>query len=151
MNWRVGPNTRGHINCEMLDMSNCFISSQFTYKKLLHSHIVGKNEKKGLTTNYIYAIVWLVFTWSPYHWSLVEITPVLTTCTTFIFHDSSSQWVMALLGTPIVTSQWIMTLLCIHNMVSQKIMTFLGTSLLCITTSNYDIAVSPVKTLKLYT
>ncbi len=27
----------------------------------------------------IYAIIWLVLTWSPYPWSLVEITPVLTT------------------------------------------------------------------------
>ncbi len=38
------------------------------------------------------------------------------------------QWVMTLLGTPIVMPQWIMMLLCVHNMASQWIMTLLGTS-----------------------
>ncbi len=44
---------------------------------------------------WFYAVLWLVFTWYPYPWSPVEITPVLTTffvditpvCTTFMFRD----------------------------------------------------------------
>ncbi len=40
----------------------------------------------------------------------------------------AQQWVMTLLGTYIVMPQLIMTLLCVHNMASQWIMTLLGTS-----------------------
>ncbi len=64
----------------------------------------------------------------------------------------AQQWVMMLLWTSVkLTLQWIMMLLCVHNMESQWIMTLLGTFLLCITTPNYDIAVSQVNFLKLYT
>ncbi len=48
-------------------------------------------------------------------------------------------------------SQWIMTFLCVHNMASQWIMTCYEPLLLCITTPNYDIAVSPVNLFKLCT
>ncbi len=53
-----------------------------------------------------YAVLWLVFRWSPHPWSPVEITPVLTTfcgyypCVHYIY----VQWL-------IMTSQWVMTLL----------------------------------------
>ncbi len=79
----------------------------------------------------IYAVLWLIFMWSPYPWSPVEttlcsllfvdITPV---CTTFV----ASQWVMMLLRTCIVMSQWVMTLLCVHIMASQCIVMLLWTS-----------------------
>ncbi len=54
-----------------------------------------------------YAVLWLVLTWSPYRWSLVEITPVLTTCCGyypcvhyfyFPWHIMTSQCPMMLLG-----------------------------------------------------
>ncbi len=38
----------------------------------------------------IYAVLWLVFTCSPYPWSSMEIT----ICATFIFHDSSGRFVI---------------------------------------------------------
>ncbi len=68
----------------------------------------------------------------------------------FCVRDSpivAQQWVTTLLGTSNVMSQWIMMLLCVHNMTSQWIM-----NLFCyITIPNYDIAVSLVNSLKLYT
>ncbi len=116
------------------------------------------NISRNISSKYV--ILWLVFTWSPYHWSLVEITPELITpvCTTFVFHDLlwhhngsqnhkeclmvASQWVMMLLGTFIVMWQWVLTLLYVHIMASQCLMMLL--LLLCITMPNYNIAVSPV-------
>ncbi len=97
-----------------------------------------------------YAILWLVFTWYPYPWSPVEITPVLTTFCWY-YPDvhyfyvpwliMTSQWIMTLLGMPhcgttngidvardIHCDTTIITLLCVHNMTSQWIMTLLGTS-----------------------
>ncbi len=53
-----------------------------------------------------YAVQWLVFTWYPYPWSLVEITPVLTTFCGYYprVHYFYVPWL-------IMTSQWVMTLL----------------------------------------
>ncbi len=55
---------------------------------------------------YYYAVLWLVFTWSPHPWSLVEITPVLPTFCGYYpcVHYFYVPW-------PIMTSQWVMTLL----------------------------------------
>ncbi len=56
-----------------------------------------------------HAVLYLVFTWSPYPWSLVEITPVLTTfcgyysCVHYFYVPwliMTLQWVMMLLGKP---------------------------------------------------
>ncbi len=115
----------------------------FMSDKLLVSAEHSK-QKINFLSNCIYAVLWLVFMWSTYPWSPVEITHVFTTFITFIFHDSLwhhngswycygclivvSQWVITFLGSIIVMSQWIMTLLCVDNMASQWIMTLLWTS-----------------------
>ncbi len=60
----------------------------------------------------------------------------------------TSQWVMTLLGKQIVMSQWVITLLCIHHNAQWHCYEPL---LWCITTPTFDIVVSPINSLKLYT
>ncbi len=80
-------------------------------KSLLYSSGVWYNNKttRVLSAVWHYAVLWLVFTWSPYPWYLVEITPVLTTfggyylCVHYFYIPwfiMTSQWLMTLLGMP---------------------------------------------------
>ncbi len=36
--------SREHVNCRTLDLSNCFISSQFTHNRLNHVHLTGSKK-----------------------------------------------------------------------------------------------------------
>ncbi len=90
-----------------------------------------------VTFGHLLCHTWLVFTWSPYPWSLVEITHVLATfCGDYLsvhyfyvpWLIMTSQWITRLLGIPIMASQWVMMLLGTSIVMSQWVMTFLWTS-----------------------
>ncbi len=64
---------------------------------------------KSLLVKQYYAVLWLMFTWSPYLWSLVGITlcsllfAVITPCVYYFYVPwliMTSQWVMILLRMP---------------------------------------------------
>ncbi len=66
-----------------------------------------------LTMFYFYVMLWLAFTWSPYPWSRVKITPVLTVITTFCgdypyLYYFYVPWL-------IMTPQWVTTLQWMPN------------------------------------
>ncbi len=117
------------------DESNTFILHYYVI--IIYYYIVVKNIKIAYPG--IYAILQLVFTWSSYPWSPVEITPVLTAfCGDALLSFSmthyditmgcpivASQWIMTLLGTSIVTSQWVND---VAMCTSQCIMTLLWVS-----------------------
>ncbi len=77
----------------------------YIYKLILHYELVKLH---NAVIFYMFnTVIWLVFTWSPYPWSPVEITLVLTACTTFMFHDSlwhhNGSWCCQ--GCPIVSCE----------------------------------------------
>ncbi len=83
-----------------------------------------------------YSLLWLIFMWSPYPWSSVEITPVLTTlcgnypCASYFYVP----WlimpdVSRLLRVPHVALEWVMMLLGTSIVMLQLVMVLLGTSI----------------------
>ncbi len=79
-------NTRGHVNYHILDLFNCFISSQSAHNRLMNVHLTGSKKAYISGKKNIYIIFWEVtvyihlylFTILYFDWITTNIVKYLT-------------------------------------------------------------------------